>query len=131
MLAAMRPGALGLAALPLCLAALLGCSGASQCECAIDDSGPIDVPAAQGGDDVRAITADTCLAQRITGDPTTIFIYSSSGADCQIAVTLDSGTIVSALIKFQTIHNGCCGDQRYPTQPAAWSGPMSVDAGAG
>src|SRR5450432_795010 len=83
-LATMKHGALAFAALPLCLAALLGCSGSSQCECAIDDSGPIDVPAAQGGDDVRAITADTCSAQRITGDPTTIFIFSSSGADCQI-----------------------------------------------
>lgn len=127
----MKHGALAFAALPLCLAALLGCSGSSQCECAIDDSGPIDVPAAQGGDDVRAITADTCSAQRITGDPTTIFIFSSSGADCQISVTLDSGAVVSARITFVTIHNGCCGDQKYPTPPAEWSGPMSVDAGAG
>jgi hypothetical protein len=125
----MKRGVLGLAALPLCLAALLGCS--STCECAIDGNGPIDVPAADGGDDVRALTADTCTAQRIGGDPMTIFIQSSSGADCQVSVTLDSGNVVSALIKFQTIHNGCCGDQLYPMQPAAWSGPMSVDAGAG
>src|SRR5450432_2457296 len=128
-LSAMRPRALGLAALSLCLGALLGCS--STCQCAIDGSGPIDVPAAHGDDDVRAVTADACIAQRIDGDPTTIFVSSTSGADCQVSVTLDSGIVVNALIKFQTIHNGCCGDQKYPMQPAAWSGPMSVDAGAG